>query len=341
MQPHQLHHASMLPMLQSPVGLSSAGQQTPNPACMRPQSIAGFSSAGQPIAVQQTSVQSLQGANHSTPLSRGYHPLPMSRSIPTATISSSSPSAASQPLSSLQSIPRPAALSVVPVRPSTVLARPPVINDISPSAGNARLAGDIRAPAPHLHPFRPTSVSAASPSPLPTTMSGCNVAANMPSSSPSLAHVAPQPPHSHSVPRVAPQQQAPSTSLPWVAPQQQTPSHSIPRVAPQQPQLVSSNLSHQKVPAPPQLQPTTVNKNLEPNNIVLTTGNSPLSALFLRDLDNQPCANQPNHLPPLPEIGTTFDSIDLSDFGTTGNAASTSAAEPNAVGDVVCLSDDD
>ncbi|XP_019175599.1 PREDICTED: helicase protein MOM1-like isoform X2 [Ipomoea nil] len=330
-QQQHLQHASMQqPTLRSPVGLSSAGQQTPNPACMS--------------------------------------------------------------------------------------MRPP-----QSIAGNLRLAGDIRAPAPHLHQFRPTSVSAASPSPLPTAMLGCNVAANMPSSSPSFAHVAPQqltpspslprvapqvqipshhvprvapqmqmpsqslprvepqhqtpsqsvprvaPQHqtpSQSVPRVAPQHQAPSSSRPWVAPQPQTPSSShprvapspslprvapqsqtlsssLPRVAPQQPQVVSSNLSHQKVPAPPQLQPTTVNKNSEPNNRVVTTGNSPLSALLLRDLDNQPFANQRNDLPPLPEICTTFDSIDLSDFGTTGNAAGTSAAEPNAGADVVCLSDDD
>ncbi|XP_031123219.1 helicase protein MOM1-like isoform X3 [Ipomoea triloba] len=318
-QQHYLQHASMQqPTLRSPVGLSSAGQQTTNLACMSmrpPQSIAGFSSAGQPMVVQQTSVQSLQGANHSTELSREYRPPPMSRSIPTAAVSSSSPSAASQPLSSLQSIPRSAAPSAVP-------ARPLVINDISPSAGNLRLAGDIRAPAPHLHQFRPTSVSAASPSPLPTAMPGCNVAANVPSSSssssfthvapqhltpsPSLPRVAPQVQiRSHSVPRgVTSQHQTPSSSRPWVSPHRpwvaaphQTSSSSLPLVAPQQPQIVSSNLSHQKVPvpAPPQLQPPTVNKNSEPNNRVLTTG----------------------------------------------NAAGTSAAEPNAVADVVCLSDDD
>ncbi|CAH9078159.1 unnamed protein product [Cuscuta europaea] len=92
---------------------------------------------------------------------------------------------------------------------------------------------------------------------------------------------------------------------------------SLPQVSPQSPQAVSSLPLQKTGTTPPHPQLTAVHKNMEANNTVLPNNTS---------------------LPPLPEIGTAFDLVDLSEFeSTTG----TSAPQVSAVADVVCLSDDD
>ncbi|CAH9075251.1 unnamed protein product [Cuscuta europaea] len=100
-------------------------------------------------------------------------------------------------------------------------------------------------------------------------------------------------------------------SLPSAAPS----VPSLPQVPPQPPQAVSSQPPQMTGPTPPHPQLAAVHMNTEANSTVLPNNTS---------------------LPPLPENGTAFDLVDLSE-PTTG----TSAPQVKAVADVVCLSDED
>ncbi|KAK7850706.1 helicase protein mom1, partial [Quercus suber] len=125
----------------------------------------------------------------------------------TASPSSASPSGASLqntslPAASLQTIPPAASPHITnptvqtfnhssSVFPS-IPTRPPNISPISPPTGNLQVGSEIRAPAPHLQPFRPTSVSPISlPSlqrGLPSQQAPCNSTAT----STSLSHQQPR-----------------------------------------------------------------------------------------------------------------------------------------------------
>ncbi|KAF3665811.1 putative lysM domain receptor-like kinase 4-like [Capsicum annuum] len=64
---------------------------------------------------------------------------------------------------------------------------------------------------------------------------------------------------------------------------------------------------------------------------------------LLQEMENRSRANRPNFMPPLPDIGCNFDSLDLSEFHSPGSVqggAISSETVANVSG-VVCLSDDD
>ncbi|KAM3739979.1 hypothetical protein ACB098_08G064300 [Castanea mollissima] len=148
----------------------------------------------------------------------------------------------------------------------SIPTRPPNISPISPPTGNLQVGSEIRAPAPHLQPFRPTSVT--------------------PISLPSL-------------PRGLPSQQAPCNST-----------------------ATSTSLSHQqpRVAAPTyQSGPYSRGQRLE------TSGGLPSALELLMDVDSQSGAK----LRRKPELCSNFDSLNISEFGTSGSP------------DIVCLSDDD
>ena len=73
----------------------------------------------------------------------------------------------------------------------SIPTRPPNISPISPPTGNLQVGSEIRAPAPHLQPFRPTSMSATNlpslPRGLPNQQAPCNPTTT-PTSLPYLSH---------------------------------------------------------------------------------------------------------------------------------------------------------
>lgn len=73
-------------------------------------------------------------------------------------------------------------------------ARPPLINSLSSSPGDFQAGGEIRAPAPHLQSYRPsTSVPASSLPPLPQGMPSQQPPSNVPATSPMFSHGPPRP----------------------------------------------------------------------------------------------------------------------------------------------------
>lgn len=117
--------------------------------------MSGSSSARQPVEAQQTVVSSSPVANCSVQSAETC--LPPLRSSSVAGSSSSS---------------QPAAVSRSTTFPAGSISRPPpLISAITPSRGNHRLGGEVRAPAPHLQRFKgPTSTPLSSPSTLPNGM---------------------------------------------------------------------------------------------------------------------------------------------------------------------------
>jgi len=77
---------------------------------------------------------------------------------------------------------------------SSVSPRLPHINSLSSPLGNVQTAGEIRAPAPHLQPYRPpTSIPASSPCTVPHGRPGQPTPGNIPVTSPPFSHRTPRP----------------------------------------------------------------------------------------------------------------------------------------------------
>lgn len=64
-----------------------------------------------------------------------------------------------------------------------------------------------------------------------------------------------------------------------------------------------------------------------------------MSLLF--HMNNQPGANPPNILSPRPDLSSSFDALDVSQFGSEGGDGMVNLARSGVATDVVCLSDDD
>lgn len=74
----------------------------------------------------------------------------------------------------------------------SIPTRPPNISPISPPTGNLQVGSEIRAPAPHLQPFRPTSVSPISLPSLPRGLPSQQAPCNSTATSTSLSHQQPR-----------------------------------------------------------------------------------------------------------------------------------------------------
>ncbi|CAA3025175.1 helicase MOM1-like isoform X1 [Olea europaea subsp. europaea] len=141
------HPVSSVSQPQTVVPTVQTSQQLPLPNSTVPSPVFGSSSRSQPRIVTPT----VQAAHQPS--------LPHSAGPPPGFVSSSN----CQPVAS-QHNPTPAVQTVrrASARLSGLLTRPPLISAITPSTGNLRV-GEVRSPAPHLQPFRPsTSASAAS-----------------------------------------------------------------------------------------------------------------------------------------------------------------------------------
>ncbi|KAL3365354.1 hypothetical protein AABB24_010481 [Solanum stoloniferum] len=294
-----LHQVSQQPNLRSsPVtGSSSASQQSSVPVSLRASSITSLSSAGQAQVRQETSVPSNRSV-HSGGISQ-----PTVRCAPVTGLSLTG-----QPAPTQQTV----AVSRSTAHSAGTPGRPPLICAITPSTGNLRVASEIRAPAPHLQPFRtPSSMSSSSsPSTIAHSMQNHPQSTYMAASSPSL-------------PRL--------TSLQTLSPSpSQRLQHQIP--IPMVPQLAVDLSSSRNVPPQHDIGglPATRNPSISAQELLF-------------NVESQPHANRPNILPPLPDVDPDFDLLDLSEFQILDSiqGVSTSSAGATNVTDVVCVSDDD
>ncbi|XP_009618970.1 helicase protein MOM1-like isoform X3 [Nicotiana tomentosiformis] len=288
-----LHQVSQQPSLRSSpmTDSSAASQQNLAPGILRASHATSLSSAGQAQVGQETSVPSLPVINRS--VNSGGIPQPAFRSTPVTGLSLAGQQAPIQ---------QTAAVSRSPALSAGIPGRPPLISAITPSTGNLRVAGEIRAPAPHLQPFRtPTSMSTSSPSTLAHGLQNQPLSTNMAASSPSL------PQHASLQTTSSPSQLAADLST---------------VVHLSSSRSMSSQHDIGGLPSPQ---------------------NPPMSAQeLLLNMENRPHANRRNIMPPLPDMSSDFDSLDLSDFQTLDSVqgGSTSAIATN-VTDVVCVSDDE
>ncbi|XP_027773467.1 uncharacterized protein LOC107023051 isoform X4 [Solanum pennellii] len=294
-----LHQVSQQPNLRSsPVtGSSSASQQSSVPVSLRASSITSLSSAGQAQVRQETSVPSNRSV-HSGCISQ-----PTLRCTPVTGLS-----LAGQPAPSQQTV----AVSRSTTHSAGTPGRPPLICAITPSTGNLRVASEIRAPAPHLQPFKTLSSmsSSSSPSTLAHSMQNHPQSPYMAASSPSV-----------------PQLPSLQTSSPSPS---QRPQHQIP--IPLVPLLAVDLSSSRNVPPQHDIGglPATRNPSISAQELLF-------------NVENQPHANKPSIMPPLPDVNPDFDLLDLSDFQTLDSVhgVPTSSAGATNVTDVVCVSDDD
>ncbi|XP_069155137.1 helicase protein MOM1-like isoform X1 [Solanum lycopersicum] len=294
-----LHQVSQQPNLRSsPVtGSSSASQQSSVPVSLRASSITSLPSAGQAKVRQETSVPSNRSV-HSGCISQ-----PTVRCTPVTGLS-----LAGQPAPTQQTV----AVSRSTTHSAGTPGRPPLICAITPSTGNLRVASEIRAPAPHLQPFKTLSSmsSSNSPSTLAHSMQNHPQSPYMAASSPSV-----------------PQLPSLQTSSPSPS---QCPQHQIP--IPLVPQLAVDLSSSQNVPPQHDIGglPATRNPSISAQELLF-------------NVENQPHANKPSIMPPLPDVNPDFDLLDLSDFQTLDSVhgVPTSSAGATYVTDVVCVSDDD
>lgn len=246
---------------------------------LRSSPISGSSSARQPVGAQQNSISSSPVANCSVHF--GETSLPTLRSASVAGSSSSG---------------QPAAVSrSTTFSAGSVVSRPPLISAITPSRGNHRLGGEVRAPAPHLQPFKgPASTAVTSSSTLPHGMPG---------------H--PRPVYVAASLRSTLQNQIQQSMV------QQLPVNLS--------DSGNTSLDH-GLGGLPAIQ----NPSLSARELLL-------------EMENRSRANRPSFMPPLPDIGCNFDSLDLSDFHSLGSVKGGSISSETAanVSSVVCLSDDD
>ncbi|XP_055829400.1 helicase protein MOM1-like isoform X2 [Solanum dulcamara] len=303
-----LHQVSQQPNLRSSpmTGSSSASQQSSVPVCLRASPVTSLSSASQAQVRQDTSV-------------------PSNRSVYSGGICQ--PTVRCAPVNGLSLAGQPAPTQQIAAGTRSTAhsagtpGRPPLISAITPSTGNLRVASEIRAPAPHLQPFRtPSSMSSgSSPSTLAHSIQNHPQSTYMAASSPSLPQLTSLLTTSSPSPSPSP---SPSQSQ---HPQHQISTPLVPQVA--------VDLSS---PRNPTLQhdigglPAARNQSISAQELLF-------------NVENQPHANRPNIMPPLPDVDSDFDLLDLSEFQTLDSVqgVSTSSAGATNVTDVVCVSDDD
>ncbi|KAK4351467.1 hypothetical protein RND71_030780 [Anisodus tanguticus] len=260
-------------------GSSSVSQQS-----LRATPVTGLSSAGQAQVRQETSV-------------------PSNRSVHSGGNSQSTVRCAPVTGLSLAGQPAPTQQTAAVSRSTAHSAgRPPLISAITPSTGNLRVGGEIRAPAPHLQPFRPpTSMSTSSSS---STLFSTNMSASL-DSLPPLASL------QTSSPSQLPQHQIPSPLVPQVAvdlssSRNATPQHDIGRLpAAQNPSISAQELLYNVENRPHANRP-----NIMPS---LPDVDSDFDLLDLSE----------------------FQTLDGVHGGSTSSALATN------VSDAVCVSDDD
>lgn len=295
-----LHQVSQQPNLRSShvTGLSSAIQQSSVPVCLGASLVTSLSSAGQAQVRQETSVPSNRSV-HSGGISQ-----PTVRCAPVTGLS-----LAGQPAPTQQT----ATVSRSTAHSAGTPGRPPLISAITPSTGNLRVASEIRAPAPHLQPFRtpPSMSSSSSLSTLAHSMQNHLQSTYMSASSPSL-----------------PQLTSLQTSLspsPSQRPQHQIPIPLVPQLAVDLSSSQNATLQHDIGGLPAARNPSIAAQEL------------------LFNVENQPHLNSPNIMPSLPDVDSDFDLLDLSEFQTLDSVpgVSTSSAGVTNVTDVVCVSDDE
>ncbi|GFS30895.1 hypothetical protein Acr_00g0014630 [Actinidia rufa] len=186
---------------------------------------------------------------------------------------------------------------------SSMPVRPPLISPITPSTGNRQVTGEIRAPAPHLQPFRPSSPMSATS--IPSFPRGFPNQRNLPTITPSAPEVPSRPPP----PPPRPQPPAPSF-LPF-------PSMSAANIS-----LFPRGFPIQQVQA-----------NFPPTSMSNTLVYQSLLASYINP-------HPPNISPPLPDMVSGFVSPDLPRFGVPGSGVANVTSSVVAT-DIVCLSDDD
>ncbi|KAK3041003.1 hypothetical protein RJ639_026715 [Escallonia herrerae] len=272
-------------------------QQVQAQSALRTSGFSGSSLAGQAATSHQITASPLQIVHQSAALASSLACQPASThhiAAPplqivhqSAALFSSTPSRSPSinpmtPFSSTASRPH----NIDPITPiSSTPARPPSINPINLSMGNLRVGAEIRAPAPHLQPFRRVVPSQQALGTPPVTSSSLHLPLPLPLPRPPLSTPPPPTPTNH------------------------------------------SSLNRQP-------QPETAGA-LPVNN------SSALSALeLLMDMDNRQNTPRANILPPPPDVASTFQQLDLSEFGI-GSSIRVSSAPLVAETDVVCLSDDD
>ncbi|KAA8544079.1 hypothetical protein F0562_021744 [Nyssa sinensis] len=199
---HQLRQLSSPPVPRPPspvtgsssVGPPAATQQTALPPIQvvhhssshpvpRPSPVIGSSSIGSPAATHQTAVPPIQVVHHSS-----SHPVP--RPSPVTGSSSVGPPAATHQT------------AVPPIQVahhslalfSSTPTRPPHISPITPPTGNPPVIREVRAPAPHIQPFRPSTSSSTNIPSLPHGMLSHQAPSIMPTTSPPVPQLPPKPP---------------------------------------------------------------------------------------------------------------------------------------------------
>ncbi|XP_059291785.1 uncharacterized protein LOC132045248 isoform X3 [Lycium ferocissimum] len=244
----------------APPGYMQHLHQVRQQQSLRSSPIGASSSARQPGGAQQTSVSTSSVAN---------------RSVHSGETTSRSASVAVSSLSS-----QPAAVIRSTTFSAGTVTRPPFISAITPSRGNHRLGGEVRAPAPHLQRFKgPASIPVSSSSILPNGMPGHPRPVYVTASSPSL------------------------------------------------PQLASLQSTLQNQVQLPIVQQVPVNLS-NSGNMSLDHGRGGLPAIqnpslsareLLQAMENRSHAHRPSFMPPLPDVGCNFGSLDLSDFHSMGS----------------------
>ncbi|KAI4322283.1 hypothetical protein L6164_021994 [Bauhinia variegata] len=193
---------------------------------------------------------------------------------------------------------------------SNVSTRPPLINSISPSSGNLQVSSEIRAPAPHLHPYRLST-------PMPAT--------GVPT-----------------LPNGMPIQQAPA-NIAAIPP-------SFPQLRPPRPTLPTSQCPSNIAPTPPSFpqlrpRPTPPTNQSDPHNRGhrsdradgLRTANLSSMELTLDAIAKSQSGTNLSNTPRLSD-GVT---LNRSHFGTSDSGTQVNSVHQGTSPDIVCLSDDD
>lgn len=164
---------------------------------------------------------------------------------------------------------------------------------------------------------------------------------SMPNRPPLISPVSPSPGNL----QTASDRRAPAPHLQPFRPPSSTSARTLPIAAPSVPHLVQSQLR----PPPPPPMPSSYRSGLHDRTSqpevaggLPSLNKSSLSAMgLLFHVNNQPGANPPTVLQPLPALSSSFDALDMSRFGSGGGNGMVNLAGSSAATDVVCLSDDD
>ncbi|XP_058199863.1 uncharacterized protein LOC131314930 isoform X5 [Rhododendron vialii] len=164
---------------------------------------------------------------------------------------------------------------------------------------------------------------------------------SMPNRPPLISPIGPSPGNL----QTASERRAPAPHLQPFRPPPSTSARNLPIASPTVPHLVPS----QPPPLPPSPMPPTYRSglyNTAPHPEVAgglpSLHNPSLSAMsLLFHMNNQPGANPPNILSPRPDLSSSFDALDISQFGSGGGDGMVNLASSGVATGVVCLSDDD